>query len=606
MKHSPDQLILMDDPAFMPEMAFPALDFDFSKLDLDGSVLRDSQGSMLSPYTQSRHGSSASGGGSILGLLIPTSDIGGSGYQLPYNDAFQLGDSSMHKTPILGCLYENEDEALIEDFDFEFDADGKIRDIDVAERELLHSGSVLPLLSRLRSDSAASGRVRLDHEEGLVGLARGALDAEGDFVMQMDDEFILSEAEPFPSFVGGRRAQLESEASAVNLTESSSISAEAPLKARKRKVPKPIAEDDRAAVTSADLKCWNEEYLWNMDAAIRLKRIHRAPALAKKNAYTWVFGNGLGGIGNGIGSSRLPSPLDMFSGDNLMAVITEGPAPKSLTRPSKRSYNNDDDESETRRVRARQELEDQVGRGEDDGFMPVFEESMGVEAGRDAQSALEDHAASAMPWNISSSLHSYRNLPGPGSSSAQGHGTIGGRQSSILSAKHGRLTSASPLIGRGRTDMPDLERLDDLDFPANGSNNVADAPERQMLPLTDTQAEEFEIFGPTAAVDTQTAQDSYWIKEALARESLNFLEYVKNTLLEQEIDEMEDDSLMGGVETTKAREVSFETLFPPESNSMMVAAQAFHHVLTLATKNLLHVKQTEPYAEIWMGVKELV
>lgn len=39
---------------------------------------------------------------------------------------------------------------------------------------------------------------------------------------------------------------------------------------------------------------------------------------------------------------------------------------------------------------------------------------------------------------------------------------------------------------------------------------------------------------------------------------------------------------------------------------MMVAAQAFHHVLTLATKNLLHVKQAEPYAEIWVGVKELI
>lgn len=607
MQHSPDQLILLDDPAFALDMALPALDFDFSKLDLDGSVLRDSQNSMLSPHTQSRRDSFASGGGSILRLVIPTSDMGGSSYQLPYSDAFQLGDSSMHKTSVVGCLYGNEEEALIEDFDFEFDADGKMRDIDAAERELLRSESVLPRLSRLGSDSAASGRVRLEHEEGLVRLEQGALNADGDFIMQMDDEFILPDAEPFASFAGARRAQFESGASAVNPTESSSISAAAPLKTRKRKVPKPITEDKRPAVTSADLKSWNEEYLQNMDAAIHLKQVHRAPTLAKKNAYTWVFGNGLGGIGGRIGSSKFPSPLEMFSGDNLMTAITGAPAPKPPTRASKRPHNDNDDSSEARRVRVRQELEDHIGRGgEDEGFMPVFEESIGIEAGRDAQSALEDHAASAMPWNISSSLHSYRNLPGPGSSSAPGYGTVGGRQSSILSGKHGRLTSASPLLGRGRADIPDLERIDDLEFPANGSENFIDALERPNLPLIDTQAVEFEIFGPTAAVDTQTAQDSYWIKEALARESLNFLEYVKNTLLEQEANELEDNVLMGGVENAKPREVGFETLFPPDSNSMMVAAQAFHHVLTLATKNLLHVKQAEPYAEIWVGVKELI
>src|SRR5277367_3468059 len=185
MRHSPDQLILLDDPAFALDMALPALDFDFSKLDLDASVLRDSQGSMLSPHTQSRRDSCASEGGSILRLVIPTSDMGGSSYQLPYSDAFQLGDSSMHKTSVVGRLYRNEEEALIEDFDFEFDADGKMRDIDAAERELLRSGSILPPLSLLGSDSEASGRVRLEHQEGLVGLEQGALNADGDFIMQM-------------------------------------------------------------------------------------------------------------------------------------------------------------------------------------------------------------------------------------------------------------------------------------------------------------------------------------------------------------------------------------------------------------------------------------
>jgi meiotic recombination protein REC8, fungi type len=606
IQHSPDQLVLLDDPAFMPYMTLPELDFDFSKMDLDSYNLRDSQGSILSPHTQSRRDSAASEGGSILGLVIPTSELGGSGYQLPLNDPFQLGDPSIHKTSALGRLYENEDEALIEDFDFEFDADGKLRDIDVAERELLRSESVPPRLSSLGSDSAASGRVHFDQEGGLGGLATGLLHDDGDFLIQLDEEFVLPDAEPFPAFAAARHGQLESDALAANPTESSLVSAEAPLKTRKRKAPKLFTKDKRAELPSADLKSWNENYLQNMDAAIHIKQVHRAPALAKKNAYVWVFGNGLAGIGDGIGASRQPSPLEIFSGDNLMTAISGVPAPKLLVHPSKRSHDADDGGIETRRVRARQELEDQVGRREDDGFMPVFEESICVEAGRDAQSALEDHTASAMPWNISASLHSFRNLPGPGSSSAHGHGAFGGRQSSVLSAKLARLTSASPLIGRGRSDILALEWLDDVEFTANGSGNFVDALDRQNLPLTDTQAEEFEIFGATAAVDTQTAQDSYWVKEALARESLNFLEYVKNSLLELEADELEDDILMGGVQSARVREVTFETLFPPDSNSMMVAAQAFYHVLTLATKNLLHVRQAEPYTDIWMGSKDLI
>jgi predicted nucleic acid-binding protein len=151
--------------------------------------------------------------------------------------------------------------------------------------------------------------------------------------------------------------------------------------------------------------------------------------------------------------------------------------------------------------------------------------------------------------------------------------------------------------------LENLQREDDFGFPAGALEDL-DVSEGQRVPLGATQeVEEFEIFGPAAAVDTQTAQDCYWIKEALARESLNFLEYVKNTLVEQETNEIENDAFMGEAETAKEREVGFETLFPPETNSMMVAAQAFHHVLTLATKNLLKVRQDEPFDDIWMGVK---
>jgi len=83
----PEQLILLDDPAFLPENGLPI--FDFSMLDLDpkGDSQRSSQ-SMLS--IRRRSGSvSSSHAASVLGLNIPSSSNGGAGtYQLPFNDHF--------------------------------------------------------------------------------------------------------------------------------------------------------------------------------------------------------------------------------------------------------------------------------------------------------------------------------------------------------------------------------------------------------------------------------------------------------------------------------------------------------------------------------------
>ena len=111
--------------------------------------------------------------------------------------------------------------------------------------------------------------------------------------------------------------------------------------------------------------------------------------------------------------------------------------------------------------------------------------------------------------------------------------------------------------------------------------------------------EEFEALGPSAAVDTQTAQNSQCVADALETESLNFLEFVKCSHAEVEADleglEVDDEP--------RERWVGFETLFPPHESHRIVAAQAFHHVLSLATKNLLRVTQEEG-GEVLMYVKQ--
>lgn len=609
-------------------MNFPVFDFNFSNFNVENAVLQDSQGSMLSPRSQFLHDSSGSGGGSILGLVIPTSDRASGAYQHSYNDPFQISVSSVLKLPGTGRLYEDEP-GILDDFDFEFDADGKMIDIDIAEREARRSASLAPNIGRLESDSAASRRVRQDHIDAFAGRAsRPEFDIDGDLIMQIDDhEVILPAAEPFPSRATPQ-AQRESEDHSRTKTDTLS-SVVTPVKKRRPRTQRTINADEQLEVSNSDIRHWQNDYLENMDSVRNQKRANRAPALARSNAYTWVFGVGIGGIGGiarGIQASHLPDIFAIYSGNKLRESITGIATANSPARSAKHPRNEDDEENEGRRVRARQDQnEDQIGRGNDDDLMPMLDNSIGAEMGRDAQPALDDHLPSAMPWNISASLHSYRALPLGSSSIIRDARHIPGRPSSILSATRpgSRLTSASPLLGRNTTAL--LDDFDSYMAGAGGSGLGIYADEgafptlrdRDTHTLTTTQdaadAAEFELFGPMAAIDTQTAQTSQVVKEALARESLNFLDFVKNTLAEEAMDELKDAGIFddagilgreGSLPGPGGKEVAFETLFPPESNSRMVAAQAFHHVLTLATRNLLRVSQQDGFSDIMLGIRD--
>lgn len=593
----------------MPEMALPALDFDFAGLQIDMAEYKDSQQSMLSPQTRARSGSSVSDH-SLLGIDIPSSGVGS--YQLPFNDLFQI--SSAQKAP-MGHLFEGEEELLLDDFDFEFDGEGKIRDINEEERQVLRSGSIIPHLGRLESDSAANDRVHREHEEAVAGLAQGAeFDADGDFIMQVDDDLnALPEADPFSPKVASGRPRRNSDLSASPQVESSSDTAEAQLKApRKRRPAKRIESDHKMELLNADLARWNREYLENMQVARDQKQKKNNAAQAKANAKAWVFGNGIGNIGQGIGRSHIPSPLDVFAGEGLMAAIT-GTVTPSRDLKRRRGNDEEDDMNDGRNVRPRPEIdEDNLGRNlnvEDDLMFNNFDDS-NQEIGRDAPGGLDDHPSSAMPWNVSASLHSFR---------THGPGSFGGRGSSIPGGRpHSRLTSASPLLGRGSAlgvPLPEIERLDegtDDNFPAVDNRGYSPSVElfrgrgRTLTPsgAGDLISEkDFEMFGPVAAIDTQTANQSQWVKEALAREAMNFFDFVKNTIIEGDIDAGEEDAEMGGFEKELGSgQVSFEMLFPPENNTAMVASQAFHHVLTLATKRLLGVQQEELWSDIMIHI----
>ncbi|KAJ7092714.1 Rec8 like protein-domain-containing protein [Mycena epipterygia] len=74
----------------------------------------------------------------------------------------------------------------------------------------------------------------------------------------------------------------------------------------------------------------------------------------------------------------------------------------------------------------------------------------------------------------------------------------------------------------------------------------------------------------------------------LERNSFNFLEYVRMQLQ--------------GLPKNSVAELSFDAVVPMATSTRHVAAAAFYHCLVLATKDLLHLKQAEPYGALCITI----
>ena len=161
---SPEQLVLQDDPAFFPDFILPSLDTDLFALgsSTEGSSKR---ASILSAQShQSSQSSIREGEQSLLGLVIPTSETGIAGdlggFVLPESER-----GSFQRTTRPGDTTLEEEEGFFPDVDFEFDAEGNL--IDRAAEQRVPRTEARPDIPRLASDSAASARVRQEHEEAL-------------------------------------------------------------------------------------------------------------------------------------------------------------------------------------------------------------------------------------------------------------------------------------------------------------------------------------------------------------------------------------------------------------------------------------------------------
>jgi meiotic recombination protein REC8 len=314
---------------------------------------------------------------------------------------------------------------------------------------------------------------------------------------------------------------------------------------------KPIISDDSTTLRNTDLAKWNYEYADNMAQAMKQKKQNKLPTLAKKNAAFWVFGLGIGSVGMGLGKHREDGPLKEYAGDELYGLLSGKSGSHQL------EDDENDDEEQARRALG------QPGHGQ-----PGQKQSLDVEIGRHAPSSEYDDRSSQLPWNITASLQD--------SIRDQRFGSVSGSSA----RPRGRLTSASPLAGRGYPDG--RERHGSLSIPNAGD----DLDELEGLDIT--QYLEGELAPDNEDISTITARRKSMLERitsTLDTESLNFFDFIQ-----MKLDETVSTSIKPGV-------ITFSALLPPTETTHTVAAHGFMNVLTLATKGILAVSQ-EPCTDL--------
>lgn len=321
-----------------------------------------------------------------------------------------------------------------------------------------------------------------------------------------------------------------------------------------------------------------------MQETAHQKAMTKLASIAKENARHWVLGS--------LSNPQVPGPLDIFTGVNLINAFTG----VNLLGPlaAKRAREEDDIDENGRRVRSRSAEEHGRGQSNEDDFPMLENYDDTIEMGRQGQTPLDDRRMSnLLPWN--QSADSRRPTDQYPTSTSQGGRTA---PLSLLQSRRGsRLVSASPLTGRGPGPMaqPGLQS-DRYSTPH---------PFPDTLISNDDSIDDFELFGPAAQVDTQTAEQSQWQRSVLVGESANFLAFVKTAIEAAAA----NDDLPGAAQTEEPsgldRSIDFETLLPPAENSSIVAAQAFLHVLALGTRNMLRVRQEEDFGAIDIRVNDI-
>lgn len=246
----------------------------------------------------------------------------------------------------------------------------------------------------------------------------------------------------------------------------------------------------------------------------------------------------------------------------------------------------------------------------------VLTDRQDVEAGRTAPEALPEGRSSQMPWDIYSAIRqgsarTFRSATAGITSSVGGPGRgmeIG--PPSTLSRRGSRLPTVSPLQGRG-FPLPLSQRISIISTPEEGrrgtdgalGDDVDTFGDEMALVQARDESQEFELPSPATAKHQGTAGQSPWIAATLDSDSRNFLDFLDAQIQAQNSGSTTEQ----GEEDERPRQTAvFESLLPPNEHSQLVAAQAFLHILTLASKSLVAVRQDKGFGDIELAIAEEV
>ncbi|KAF7559614.1 hypothetical protein G7046_g4546 [Stylonectria norvegica] len=571
------QITLQDDPNFDPlSIIIPNFDL-FELFDKDLHFLPPSQDStqrmsQMTPLGGPSQASSSSGQNpSLFGFNLPASSRSAGSYRLP-SDLGHDGSPLANEFKPLDLMAEFNPfgEEDIGDFDgigLNFDADGNLI-LNEPEPELPpHPGSEARDAQLLGQDINMTG---VDGAQVLDPVGGG-----NEVVFSED---ALPDAEAFPKRAGVKRRLDTSSTQTSETLESETATAHA-QRGRPRKVHSML--DQKLNIPRPEFNSWVPNYLDNMDAARKKPRTTNQ-AQARKNALEFIYGCGIADVGLAIKTMGVAHPLAVdFSGATLMTRLQgrhpeeeddkEEAAQRGRRRSSSEAF--EDEKEEQRRVRQKADEPSELARGfGDDLEQLMLADETAPEIGMEAVPGMEDHhSSSMMPWSRPPSV-----VPG---SSIRGHG----------SAQKG-MPAPSPLLGRGSV-VRSIERHSDLPGLPQDSDDFA-----QLY----SQDSSLDLGGPVGGFDLAAGNDTQASNAGLDIASQEFLGYA--TALARDKGHAR---LHGG---KPRRWINFEELADPATHDKGVAAQAFLHVLSLATKNAVAVEQEgiekqQPFGAIRIGLK---
>lgn len=570
-------LVLDDDPNFVPIFDLPALEFDESG-DLVLPDVGFSQGSKLNSQFSPLDQSSASPANApFINLEIRRSFSQGSLGFAPFD---KQGQSQLDDG-IMFPMFCDEEELPFADLDLRIDPDGNI-----IEEPQLPPHPVEEVAENEEAPNKTHIDAHFPEDEAQLFPA--------------DDEYqvVLGDENQHP--VAGPVAQgaTQNDKNEVHLPSEEPLSPEPPQQPtqprqqRKRKFYT-LSLDEATHVGRAEFRSWDIEYMTRVVEGRSLPP-KVTPTEARNNAYNLVFGMGISDVGIFHHILDLNHELaETFSGKELMRRVP-GYEEVAVNRENRRrsasvAFGSDDEgDEDDRRVRARLDedaaanaVQDNAAQEHDaqiidDDAMAILgdDDNLLPEAGREVPgSALSDHRRSSnAPWNRPSSA-----VP-----SSVGKNVETGRQA----------VEGSPLVGRGSILQPQDVKFSDGGIPTFDSEGFA--------PLQSDGAADFSSyseFGAAAGVPTQEADTSQFMRKALDREGRNFMGFVERVATDRGTEDAEH---------TNRRWVDFDGLFEEQDKTKTVVAQAFLHVLTLATKNQIKVMQDGvdkiPFGQIRVGV----